>query len=217
MTHSPMLYDITPPITPELQVFPGDTPPSREVLLDMARGDHLTLSTLHTTVHLGAHVDAASHYGDGAPTMEAFDLNRTLGPAQVMHVRTARGARIAVEDLTAEITAPRVLLRTDSFPDPTTWTTDFCGIDPALVDHFAERDVCLVGLDTPSVDVATARNLAAHHRFLHHDISILEGIVLTDVPDGLYELIALPLRLVGFDASPVRAVLRPLTERSSPR
>ena len=207
----PPLYDITPPISPALQVFPGDTVPSREVFLDMARGDHITLSTLHATVHLGAHVDAASHYGVDAPTIDALDLTRTLGRAQVMHVATERGARITPDDLPAPITEPRLLLHTGSFPDPTTWTTDFCGIDPALVDHCAAHDVVLVGIDTPSVDPATERNLTAHHRFLHHDITILEGIVLTDVPDGTYELIALPLRLVGFDGSPVRAVLRPLS------
>ncbi len=66
----------------------------------------------------------------------------------------------------------------------------------------------LLGIDTPSVDPGSAKELLAHHRFLAHDMAILEGIVLTGVPDGVYELIALPLRLVGFDGSPVRAVLR---------
>ncbi|MCZ6834539.1 MAG: arylformamidase, partial [Planctomycetota bacterium] len=67
-----------------------------------------------------------------------------------------------------------------------------------------------VGLDTPSVDLQNSKDLPSHARFLANDMAILEGLVLADVPAGLYELIALPLKLMGFDASPVRAVLRSL-------
>jgi len=101
-----------------------------------------------------------------------------------------------------------VLLATGSYPDPTVWSEDFLGIDPSLVAALASRGVTLVGIDTPSVDPATSKDLPAHQAFLAHDIAILEGIVLTEVPEGHYELIALPLPLVGFDASPVRAILR---------
>ena len=87
-----MLYDITPPISPDLKVWPGDTPPRREVLLDMSQGNNLTLSTLHATVHLGAHADAPSHYGPGAASIEAAPLQRYLGPCRVVHVAVDRGA-----------------------------------------------------------------------------------------------------------------------------
>ena len=86
-----MIYDITPPVSERLQVWPGDTPPSREVLCDMRRGDNLTLSTLHATVHLGAHADAPSHYGAEAPSIEARPLDYYLGPCQVVHTRIGRG------------------------------------------------------------------------------------------------------------------------------
>ncbi len=85
-----MIYDITPPITAALKVWPGDTEPSREVLLDMKRGDNLTLSTLHSTVHLGAHVDAPSHYGRDARSIESSSLERYLGPCRVIRVKTDR-------------------------------------------------------------------------------------------------------------------------------
>ena len=205
-----MIYDITPLITPDLAVWPGDTPPAREVLLDMARGDNLTLSTLRATVHLGAHADAPSHYGAGAPSIEARDLERYLGPCQVIRVDAGRGTRIAPGDLGVEIDSERVLLATGTFPDPRKWNTDFAALAPALVDHLAESGVVLVGVDTPSVDLFDDKTLLAHRRFLARDVSILEGLVLADVPAGRYELIALPLPLAGFDASPVRAVLRPL-------
>jgi arylformamidase len=106
-----------------------------------------------------------------------------------------------------EIRAERVLFATGTFPDPENFTTDFAALTPELVDYLAGRGVRLVGIDTPSVDLFDSKDLPAHHRCLAHDMAILEGLVLTGVPEGVYELIALPLKLVGFDASPVRAVL----------
>jgi arylformamidase len=205
-----MLYDITPRVSSALAVWPGDTPPSREVLMDMARGDALTLSTLRATVHLGAHADAPSHYGHPAPSIEARSLDLYLGICQVIQVRAERGRRVSLEDLGSEIEAERVLLVTGTFPDPTRWNEDFAALEPDLVDALHALGVRLVGIDTPSVDLFSSRDLPAHKRFLAHDMAILEGLVLKDVPQGLYELIALPLKLEGFDASPVRAVLRSL-------
>lgn len=204
------LIDISPPIDAELAVFPGDTAVSREILLDMRRGDALTLSTLRATVHLGAHIDAPSHYGRDAATIEATDLARCLGPCRVLRPDAAPGARLRPEDLGGPIDEERILLATGTHPDPRTWRGDFAALAPETVDHLADRGVRLLGIDTPSVDLADDADLIAHHRFLARDVTILEGLVLTDVAPGRYELIALPLRLVGFDASPVRAVLREL-------
>jgi len=203
-----MLYDITPPVTPALAVWPGDTPASREVLMDMRRGDNLTLSTLHATVHLGAHADAPSHYGAEAPTIDERPLERYLGPAQVVRVDVEGGTRVAVEALPEQLQAERVLLATGSYPDPNEFTEKFAGLSVELIERLHERGVTLVGVDTPSVDLFESKDLPAHNACLRHDVAILEGLVLDSVPEGLYELIALPLRLVGFDASPVRAILR---------
>jgi arylformamidase len=202
-----VIYDITPLISPRLAVWPGDTPPSREVLCDLARGDTVTLSTLHATVHLGAHADAPSHYG-GGPAIHERGLDYYLGPCQVMHVAAARGTRISPDMLPGGVLAPRLLLGTGTFPDPERFATDFAALSVALVDHLHECGVVLVGIDTPSVDLYESKDLEAHRGFLRHDMAILEGLVLRGVPAGLYELISLPLRLEGFDASPVRAVLR---------
>jgi arylformamidase len=205
-----MMYDLTPVVSARLAVWPGDTPPSREVLLDMKRGDNLTLSTLRGTVHLGAHADAPSHYGRDAASIEGRDLSLYLGPCQVVHVTIGRGERIPVSAIPARLLAPRLLFGTGTFPDPDRFNEDFAALDPGLVDALHDRGVRLVGIDTPSVDLFSSRDLPAHNRFLAHDMAILEGLVLRNVPEGLYELIALPLRLEGFDASPVRAVLRSL-------
>jgi arylformamidase len=204
------IHDITPPVDAGLAVWPGDTPMSREVLLDMARGDNLTLSTLRATVHLGAHADAPSHYGRDGAAIDARSLDPYLGPCQVMRVDVARGTRVGRDDLTGPVREERLLLATGSYPDPTAWNEDFCGLAPDLVDALHAEGVRLVGVDTPSVDLFTSKDLPAHARFLANDMAILEGLVLDAVEDGRYELIALPLRLVGFDASPVRAVLRPI-------
>lgn len=203
-----MLIDITPRITSRLRVWPGDTPPSREVLLDMKRGDTVTLSTLRSTVHLGAHADAPSHYGADAPTIEERSLDYYLGECQVMRVSVPRRTRITFNMLPAAVTAPRLLLATGTFPDPESFNEDFAALSPDLVHALHRQGVKLIGIDTPSVDLFDSKDLPSHRAFLACDMAILETLALADVPEGAYELIALPLRLVGFDASPVRAVLR---------
>jgi arylformamidase len=209
-----MIYDISPPIDPALKVWPGDTPPSREVLLDMKKGANLTLSSLHATVHLGAHTDAPSHYGADAPSIEQRNVEIYLGPCQVMRVAVGRAERIMPAALSGPPLAARILFATGTFPDPTEFNEDFAALSPELVDHLHAGGVRLVGLDTPSVDPFASKNLPAHKACLRHDIAILEGVVLDEVPGGIYELIALPLRLVGYDGSPVRAILRDLPRRS---
>lgn len=202
-----MLYDVTPLISPRLKVWPGDVPPSREVSLEIERGDNVTLSALRSTVHLGAHADAPSHYGRG-PAIHERSLDYYLGPCQLMRVNVGRGQRITPALLSAEVTAPRLLLATGTFPDPDVFSTDFASLSVELVDHLAQSGVILIGIDTPSVDPFDSADLPAHKAFLRRDVAILEGLSLAGVPEGRYELIALPLRLEGFDASPVRAVLR---------
>lgn len=205
-----MIYDISPPLTPDLAVWPGDTPLHRKVLMELDRGDTVTLSTLTATVHLGAHADAPSHYGRGAAGIDQCALDLYLGPCQVMQVRIDGGSRIRPDQLPEPVRSERLLLSTGTYPDPNRWTSQFAALSPELVDALHDQGVKLIGIDTPSVDLPDSKDLPAHKRFLAHSMAILEGLSLSEVPAGEYELIALPLRLVGFDASPVRAVLRPL-------
>ncbi|MGD2110964.1 MAG: cyclase family protein [Phycisphaerae bacterium] len=203
-----MIHDITPPITADLKVWPGDVPPRREVQSDMRDGAATTISALRGTVHLGAHADAPSHYGVDAPTIDERSIDLYLGPCQVVGVKVGRGTSIDAEMIQAKIAAPRVLFKTGTYPDPTVFNDDFAGLSPRSVDELAAKGVKLIGIDTPSVDLFDASDLPSHKAVLRHGMGILEGLVLADVPDGVYELIALPLKLVGFDASPVRAILR---------
>ncbi len=222
------LFDISPPLSPGTAVFPGDTPLSREVLLDTARGDAITLSTLRATVHLGAHVDAPSHYGPAGPSVDRLPLEVLLGRCRVVRpdLRGTAGPETTAVDGAGGQAGPlvteaaivrclgprepgsRLLIATGTHPDRTSFPHDFAALDPSLVRWLAARGVQLIGIDTPSVDPADSKELPAHAACLETGVTILEGIVLDGVPEGEYELIALPLRLEGFDASPVRAVLR---------
>jgi arylformamidase len=204
-----VLYDISPPITQHLAVWPGDTPLTREILADISRGDNITLSTLRATVHLGSHADGPSHYGKDAASIDQRTLDYYIGPCQVIRANVAPATRITPSMFTDKITASRILFATSTYPDPQIWNNDFAALSVELIDCLDEHGVITVGIDTPSVDLFDSRDLPAHKAILRHNMSILEGLVLKDVPPGDYELIALPLPLVGFDASPVRAILRP--------
>ncbi len=204
----PRFYDISPRIGPRTAVFPGDQAFERRVSMAFDQGHALELSSIVSTLHIGAHADAPSHYQAGGVSIDGRDPLIYIGAAQVIRVRLPRGERIEPRHLpSTQITAPRVLIRTDSFPDPDCWNGDFNSLSPALVEHLAALGVKLIGIDTPSVDPADDKRLESHQAIAAHDLAILEGIVLDQVPDGTYFLIAPPLRLEGADASPVRALL----------
>ena len=170
-----MIYDISPPISEALQVWPGDTPPSREVLGDLRDGASTTLSTLHGTVHVGAHADAPSHYGVDAASIEQRDLDYYIGRCQVIRVTVDRGAGITPDMVNVPIRAERVLFATETFPDPRSFTEDFAALSPGLIDWLYDHGVRLVGIDTPSIDLFPSTELPSHKRCLEHDMAILEG------------------------------------------
>lgn len=204
-----MLIDITPRIEPgTTKVWPGDNPPTREVLCRISEGASVDLSTLRSSVHLGAHADAPCHYGAGGRGIDEQPLDLYWGPCEVMRVPGRRNERIAIDDLPRRPSSPRLLLSTGTFEGFQTFNQDFSGLEPSLVDHLHECGVRLVGVDTPSVDLLDDKEIKAHNRFFAHDMAIVEGLALDDVPEGRYELAAFPLRLAGFDGSPIRAVLR---------
>ncbi len=199
--------DISPEVSERSAVFPGDVPYKRKVSLDFSRGDHLGLSHIETTVHVGAHADAPSHYHPKGKSIAERGLDYYLGPCQVVSAKAAPGARLTPAVIRAQIKAPRVLFKTGSWPDPDSWTNDFNSLSPELVGWLAERGVRLVGIDTPSIDPHDSKKLESHQAVFERDMAVLEGLTLAAADDGLYELVALPLRLRGADASPVRAVL----------
>lgn len=204
------IIDISPTISPSIAVFPGDVAFTRSVSLDFQKGDHLTLSSITATLHLGAHADATNHYHRDGKGIAARDLNLYYGKCQVIRVKIKSGARIFPADLEKiKITAPRILFCTNSFPNPDSWNSDFNSLSPELVAFLAKKKVKLIGVDTPSVDPENSKNLESHNAIYKHKLAILEGLVLKHVKTGIYTLIALPLKIQNADASPVRAVLIP--------
>ena len=203
------IRDISQKLHSGLPVWPGDTAFGQAKTWKMDEGSPVNVSAVTMSTHSGAHADAPLHYSETAPDIASVDLSPYLGECLVVDARGV-GSEIEVGDLPHLGSADRVLFRTfdafphDEWPDPTT------AIAPETIDWLAVQGVKLVGIDGPSIDPQDSKDMLAHKAVLKHDIRVLEGLVLDDIEEGRYELIALPLPIVGGDASPVRAVLRDL-------
>lgn len=204
------LWDISPTVSASSPVFPGDEPYRLAWTARLAPGCPVNLSAISLSPHVGAHADAPLHYADGAPSIDRVDLQAYIGPCRVIHALgaapliTPAHLRHAEREL-----PPRVLVRCCLRAD-TAWNPDFTAYAPEAIAWLAERGVKLIGIDTPSVDPADSKTLDSHQLLRKYDLRVLENLVLDDVPPGDYELIALPLKLQGACASPVRAILRSL-------
>jgi len=203
------VWDISPAIGPGYPVFPGDTPFALKWTWTLDASCPVNVSELTLSPHTGAHTDAPLHYDPQGAAMADVALDAYLGPCRVIDVTAARGV-VEPRDLGSQLagTPPRVLLRTCARAVTDRWDAHFTAIAPATVDLLHAHGVRLVGVDTPSLDPADSKTLDSHQRVRAHGMAILEGIVLDAIAPGDYELIALPLKLAGADASPVRAVLR---------
>jgi arylformamidase len=204
------LWDISPTVSPDAPIFPGDEPYSLRWTAQLSPGCPVNLSAVTMSPHVGAHADAPLHYANDAPAIAEVPLDTYLGRCRVIHALGA-APLITVDHLRhAESDLPsRVLVRVCQHAD-TVWNPDFTAYAPETVQWLAAQGVKLIGLDTPSVDPATSKSLASHQQLLRLNLRVLENLVLDEVPEGDYELIALPLKLAGACASPVRAILREL-------
>ena len=209
------MIDISPLVSERIGVWPGDIPYERSITCRLEDGDSVGLSSIRTTLHVGAHTDAPNHYRQGSEGIGGRALERYYGACQVVRVELPRGERIHPEHCQDLIRAPRVLFCTGSFPDPNHFNEDFNSLSPELVAWLYDQGVRLIGIDTPSVDPVRSKDLESHNALADRDMAVLEGVVLDHVEPGVYTLIALPLRLEGADASPVRAVLLPAEEPHS--
>ncbi len=207
----PRLWDISPPVHAASPVFPGDAPYAQQWLARIGPGCPVNLSTLTLSPHVGAHADAPLHYDpDGAP-IGAVDLAPYLGPCRVVHA-IGCGPLVRWAHLAHALDAlpPRVLVRTCARMPQDRWDDALAGFAPDTLERLADAGVQLVGTDSASVDPADSKTLDGHQVLRRRGLRVLENLLLDDVPEGDYELIALPLRLATADASPVRAVLRAL-------
>ena len=210
----PRIWDISEPISPDTAVFPGDTPFSARWVAKLAEGASCNVSAIEMSVHCGTHTDAPVHFADGSPDMASVPLEAYIGRCRVVDMPgegsppLIPAARLTPEALDE---AERVLFRTSRSHDPSVFDQEFTAVGPEAAEVLVAAGIRLVGIDTPSMDFAASKDLAAHHVLYRGGVAILENLDLSDVEPGDYELIALPLKIVGSDSSPVRAVLRELT------
>lgn len=216
MTLPRTLWDISAPVHAGSPVFPGDTPYSQQWCATIGPQCPVNVSALTMSPHVGTHADAPLHYDPRGATIGDVPLDAFLGPCRVIHA-IGRGPLVQWEHIAHAVERegrplpPRVLVRTYELMPVDRWDGALAAYAPATIERLADRGVVLVGIDTASIDPADSKALESHQVIRRRGLRVLENLVLDEVPEGDYELIALPLRLTTADASPVRAVLRALT------
>lgn len=206
------LIDISPALSAEIPVWPGDTAFAARRTWELgAAGSPVNVSMIAMSTHTGAHADAPLHYNAKGAAIDAVSLEPYIGPCIVVH---CIGAPVVSRNLLDKAmaglgAAPRVLVRTYRH-QPAGWDSAFPAIAADAIHWLADCGVSLIGVDTPSLDPEQSKTMDAHNAIFARDMRVLEGLVLDDVAEGRYELIAPPLKLAGLDAAPVRALLRTL-------
>lgn len=202
------LIDISRPIHTGMPNWPGDTAATFQLVATKAQGSSVNVGKLSMSVHNGTHADAPFHYDDAGARIEQIPPETYVGPALVVDARGHDTITVALLSAHTFATTPRVLFKTDSWTDPTLFPENWPTLAPDVPAWLAARGVKLCGFDVPSVDTPTSKDLPIHHALGRSAIVILENLDLHAITPGIYELIALPLRIVGGDGSPIRAVLR---------
>jgi arylformamidase len=204
------LIDVSVPLDARLPTYPGNTPFALEPIQSIARGDHANVSTIHSSVHAGTHVDAPRHFLPAGAGAEALPLEMLCGRTRVIEVMTRKGITpddLAGIDLSEDI---RVLLKTHNsrlWGSPE-FHSDFVGVTGAAAQHFVDRGVKLLGIDYLSIEVFHTPGAPAHHTLLSAGVIVVEGLNLAEVEPGVYDMYCLPLRMVGSDGAPARVILR---------
>lgn len=201
------LYDLSRPLSAATACWPGDVPFSFRLGWRIRDGASVNVGAIETSIHTATHCDAPYHYDDAGLTVDEIPLDTFVGPAWIVDVHGCERWRDRLEKRDFAAT-PRVLFRTGGWPDTSRLPDRIPVMEPDLPDWLGDRGVVLIGVDLPSVDALDSKTLDNHHALGRRGIVIVEGLRIDDVPEGRYELIALPLRIEGADGSPLRAVVR---------
>jgi arylformamidase len=204
------IIDVTVPLDASLPVYPGDTPFTIEAVKRIARGDTSNVSTLHMSAHAGTHVDAPRHYFDDGPGADALPIELLLGRARVIEIqsRTGIGAdELAAIDLSDDV---RILFKTANSRlwGSSDFHKDYVGVTASGAEHLIAHGIKVVGVDYLSVEEFKKPGAPAHHLLLGGGAIVIEGLNLRDVEPGVYDMVCLPLRIVGSDGAPARVLLR---------
>lgn len=205
------LWDISPPVHAGAPVFPGDTAYAQQWVASIGPGCPVNVSAITLSPHVGSHADAPLHYDSAGAPIGEVPLETFIGPCRVIHA-IGVGPLVQLEHLTHAMKdlPPRVLVRTYARMPQDAFDNDLPAFAPDTVERLADLGVVLIGIDSASIDPASSKTLDSHQVIRRRGLRVLENLLLDDVPEGDYELIALPLKLTTADASPVRAVLRSL-------
>jgi arylformamidase len=214
------IYDISRSLSNDLAPWPGDTPFHFELKWKMAEGATVNVGAVNMGVHNGTHADAMFHFDEGGDSIDRMPLDAYVGDAVVVDLTGLFGRagdagdrtrQIEVSDLDAASAsleqAPRLLLKTGVWKDSKVFPDWIPVIARDVSDWLRERNVKLLGLDLPSVDPMEAKKLTNHYALAAARIAIVESLDLSDVEAGTYRFAALPLKVAGGDAGPVRAIL----------
>lgn len=209
------IFDVSVPISNRTPVYPGDPAPRIHATQAIARGDAANVTELHLGAHTATHVDAPAHFIEGAGRVESLPLNVLIGEARVIElppdVRAITAAHAGADAL---LGATRVLFKTRNsefwHTDPHRFRDDFTYIAPDAAHALADAGVCLVGIDYLSIEQMHTENFPTHRILLSRGIIIIEGLDLSLVAAGCYELLCLPLKLAEAtgDGAPARVLLR---------
>jgi len=209
------IWDISRTLSNDLAPWPGDTPFHFELMARLGHGAVVNVGAIRMSVHNGSHADARFHFEQDGWTIEQAPLETYLGPALVVDLTGCFGdgadELITVEQLGQHSDqlrqAPRLLLKTGVWPDNTVFPKAIPVIAPDVPAWLQQNGVRLLALDLPSVDRIDAKLLENHHALARHGIAIVESLDLHAIEAGVYNLAAMPLKVAGGDAAPVRAVL----------
>ncbi|MBT2584140.1 arylformamidase [Planococcus sp. ISL-109] len=200
------IIDISMPLDATTPEWPGDTPFSYRLSVTKQQSGSVNIGELQTSTHIGTHIDAPFHYDEDGMKTDELPLAVYLTTAQVMDVTGPEQVRVTDLDKLKE-GVEAVLLKTAAWQDRSVFPKIWPIFDPAIAEWLEVNGIRLLGVDVPSVDPETSKDLPMHHAMNRHGRFILEGIVLDDVTPGVYQLAALPLKIRGGEGSPVRAVL----------
>ncbi|MCD6416936.1 MAG: cyclase family protein [Planctomycetes bacterium] len=208
-----MLYDVSVTLRKGMPVYPGDVEYKRRLVMSIEAGNPFNLSVLRMGAHNGTHVDAPWHMTPDGITVDQIAPSVLVGPAVVVEIQDA--ARIPLREL-EQIEwdgVERALFKTvnsGKLEELDHFVEDFVYLEPEAAAFLAERGVLLVGVDYLSVDPLHGEGHPAHAPLVENGIVIVEGLDLSAVPPGPYELICAPLKLMGSDGAPARVFLRNL-------
>ena len=209
------IYDITVPLTNEMPTYPGDPGVQITDWSSLAQGDAANVTRLNVGAHTGTHVDAPAHFIKGASPVESLPLDVLIGPSQVVAVPEAK---LSIDkEFVAQHCEPgmtRVLFKTRNshfWGDQSSgFREDFTYLELTAAEYLVAQGVRLVGIDYLSIEQFGQKDHPTHLALLSKGVVIVEGLNLSAVPAGQYELICLPMRIRSGqgDGAPARAVLK---------